>query len=206
MKKIIIVFISLVFCVNVYAQEIKPFKINLEFSLDEYGNGKVVYSTKMNASQWDNFKRSTGNNQSLLKRELERALPGYFLSGFDYKEDAMNRSYSLSFNAAGVATINNSGKWVVDLDSKNPDVTKVSDNVYMMISESSAGGQLIQTTQKLIFPESASNIKEEKNSFGKAIFTFDMGGASKMGNAMQYGGIGLMVLAVLLGWKKSKEA
>jgi hypothetical protein len=206
MKKIIASIFVLFVWVNINAQEIKPLKVNLEFTLDEFGNGKVLFSQKMNASQWDNFKRVMGSNQSLLKRELERALPGYFLSGFEYKEDAMERSYSLSFNAYGLSTVNSAGKWVIDLDAKNPDVTKISDNSFMMISESSNGGQLVQTTQKLIFPESASNIKQEKNSFGKAIFTFDMSGSSATGNAMQYGGIGLMVLAVFLGWRKSKEA
>jgi hypothetical protein len=206
MKKIIITLFTLFVCVNIRAQEIKPLKVNLQFTLDEFGNGKVIFSSKLNASQWDNFKRSMGNNQSLLKRELERALPGYFLSDFEYKEDAMDRSYSLSFNAYGISTVNSAGKWVINLDAKNPDVTKVSDYEYMMISESSSGGQLIQTTQKLIFPGSASNIKQEKNSFGKAIFTFDMSGSSTTGNALQYGGIGLMLVAVFLGWRKSKQA
>ncbi|HNR18998.1 MAG TPA: hypothetical protein PKN75_01990 [Bacteroidia bacterium] len=206
MKKLILFIITIFMCNIITAQEIKPFKINLEFTLDEYGNSKVIYSCKMNASQWDNFKRSTGNNQSLLKREIEKGLPAFFLSDFEYKEDAMDRSYSLSFNAKGVATINSKGKWVVDLDAKNPDVTKLSDNTYMMITESSAGGQLIQTTNKLVFPESATDIKEEKDSFGKAIFTFDMGGSSGMGKAMQYGGIGLIVAGLFLGWRKSKQA
>lgn len=206
MKKLIIFLLSILTINFTSAQEIKPFKVNVEFKLDENGSSKVVYSAKMNAGQWDNFKRTMGNNQSLLKREVERGLPAFFLSDFEYKEDAMERSYSLSFNAQGVATVNNKGKWVVDLEAKNPDVTKLSDNTYMMITESSSGGQLIQITNKLIFPESASNIKEEKDSFGKAIFTFDMGGGSGMGKAMQYGGIGLIVAGLFLGWRKSKEA
>lgn len=205
MKKLIIFLLSILTINFTSAQEIKPFKVNVEFKLDENGSSKVVYSAKMNAGQWDNFKRTMGNNQSLLKREVERGLPAFFLSDFEYKEDAMERSYSLSFNAQGVATVNNTGKWVVDLEAKNPDVTKLSDNTYMMITESSSGGQLIQITNKLIFPESASNIKEEKDSFGKAIFTFDMGAGGGMGMAMQYGGIGLIVAGLFLGWKKSKS-
>ncbi|MBK7391556.1 MAG: hypothetical protein IPI23_21525 [Bacteroidetes bacterium] len=68
-----------------FAQEIKPFKVSIDFALEESGDAKVSYSTKMNASQWDMFKKTTGTNQSLLKRELERALPGYFLSDFEYQ-------------------------------------------------------------------------------------------------------------------------
>lgn len=206
MKKLIIFTLFILIYNIISAQEIKPFKVTVEFTLDETGSSKVVYFAKMNAGQWDNFKRSMGNNQSLLKREIERGLPAFFLSDFEYKEDAMDRSYSLTFNAKGVASINNNGKWIVDLEAKNPDVTKLSDNSYMMITETSQGGQLIQITNKLIFPESASNIKEEKDSFGKAIFTFDMGGGSGMGKAINYGGIGLIVAGLFLGWKKSKEA
>jgi hypothetical protein len=190
----------------VKAQEIKPFKVNLEFALDEKGDAKVTYSMKMNAAQWDVFKQTTGTNQSLLKRELERALPGYFLSDFEYKEDAMNRSYSLTFNAFGMCKMASSGKYTIDLDSKDPDITKVDDHTYMMISESSAGGQLIQTTQKIIFPDVASDITQSKDSFGKAHFVFDMPGNSTSGMVMKYGGIGMMVLAAFLGFKKSREA
>lgn len=189
-----------------FAQEIKPFKVSIEFKLDEKGNAQVTYGSKMNAGQWDNFKRSMGNNQSLLKRQIERGLPAYFLSDFEYKEDAMDRAYTLTFNAYGVCKVNSTGKWVIDLDTKNPDVTKVSDNVYMMISEASAGGQLIQTNQKIIFPESASDIKEEKDAFGKAHFTFSMGNTSMSGKVMQYGGILLIISGLFLGWKKSKQA
>lgn len=206
MKKIILISLLCIISFGIRADEIKPFKVNIEFLADEYGNAKVTYGMKMNASQWDNFKRSMGNNQSLLKRQMERGMPAYFLSDFDYKEDAMDRSYTLSFNAYGVCKIDENGKWYAELGDKNPDVTKLSDNTYMIISDMSEGGMLIQANQKIIFPSSASNIKEEKDSFGKARFTFDMTGNSNTGMAMQYGGIGLMVLAAFLGWKKSKTA
>ncbi|OQA12602.1 MAG: hypothetical protein BWY67_00200 [Bacteroidetes bacterium ADurb.Bin397] len=201
----IVVFVCCLFT-SAFAQEIKPFKVAIDFTLEESGDAKVSYSTKMNASQWDMFKKTTGTNQSLLKRELERALPGYFLSDFEYKEDAMNRSYSLTFNAYGMCKMTTNGKYSIDLDSKDPDVTKINDHTYMMISESSAGGQLVQTTQKIIFPESASDITQTKDSFGKAHFVFDMPGNSTSGKLMQYGGIGLMVIAAFLGFKKSKES
>ena len=57
------------------SQEIKPFKVSIEFKLDEKGNAQVTYGSKMNAGQWDNFKRSMGNNQRLflgLIREHDR--------------------------------------------------------------------------------------------------------------------------------------
>lgn len=206
MKKILIL-TFLVSSISLHAQEIiKPLKVNIEFLVDKYGNAKTTYSMKMTASQWDNFKRGMGNNQSLLKRTMERAMPAYFLSDFEYKEDAMDRSYQLSFNAYGVCKPGSDGRWHAELGEKNPDITKLSDNSYMIISEMTSGGALIQANQKVIFPDEASDIKMDKDAFGKALFSFNMSGASGSGKMMMYGGIGLIVLGLFLGWKNSRSA
>ncbi|MCC6384132.1 MAG: hypothetical protein LC117_04035 [Bacteroidia bacterium] len=194
------------FCLQLKSQEVvKPLKVNIELAIDENGNAQATYQTKLNAGQWDAFKRSMGNNQSLLKRSIERSLPAYFLTDFKYEEDAMDRSYSLKFNAYGMCHIDASGKWVAELDVKNPDITKLDDNTYMIISEMVSGGQLIQANQKIIFPSSASDIKEEKDAFGKAIFTFKMSGSSATGKTMQYAGIGLLIIGAVLMWRASKS-
>ncbi len=206
MKKILII-AFLISTVSLNAQEIiKPLKVNIEFLVDKYGNAKTTYSMKMTASQWDNFKRGMGNNQSLLKRTMERAMPAYFLSDFEYKEDAMDRSYQLSFNAYGVCKPGADGRWHAELGEKNPDITKLSDNSYMIISEMSSGGGLIQANQKVIFPDEASDIKMDKDAFGKALFSFKMSGASGQGRMMMYGGIGLIIMGLFLGWKNSRSA
>ncbi|MEP7167840.1 MAG: hypothetical protein ABI855_00565 [Bacteroidota bacterium] len=205
MKKIALVLIMLVNAA--YAQqEIKPIKINMEFNIDETGNAKITSTMTMNAAQWDNFKRSLGINPSLLKRQMERSLPGYFLSDFDYKEDVMNRSFSLAFNAYGMCKVDESGKWYAEWTTKNPDVTKLTDNTYMIITDMSTGGQIVQANQKINFPSSASDIKQEKDAFGKTRFTFNMSSHSGMGKMMQYGGIGLIVLGIFFGWRKTKSA
>jgi hypothetical protein len=204
MRKLLIMsFLSIALVAR--AQEVKPFKMNVQFTLDRYGNAQVTFSMRMNASQWDDFKHSIGNNQSLLKRELERNLPSYFLSDFDYKEDAMDRSYSLSFKANGICKIDERGRWYAELDAKNPDITKLSDNVYMMITDMQSGGQLIQANSKFIFPDEASDIREEKDAFGKARFTFEMKGSSGRSSVVQYGGIVLVVVGLLLGWRNYRK-
>lgn len=206
MKNILLI-ILISASVQLSAQEIiKPLKVNIEFKVDKYGNAKTSYSMKMTASQWDNFKRSMGNNQSLLKRTMERAMPAYFLSDFEYKEDAMDRSYQLSFNAYGVCKPGADGRWHAELGEKNPDITKLSDNSYMIISEMSSGGALIQANQKIIFPDEASDIKVDKDAFGKALFSFTMSGASGSGKLMTYGGIGLILLGLFFGWKNARSA
>jgi hypothetical protein len=207
MKKYFALILIFIISTDLVAQEIiKPLKVNIEFLVDKYGNAKTTYSMKMNASQWDNFKRSMGNNPSLLKRTMERSMPAYFLSDFDYKEDAMDRSYTLTFNAFGVCRPGPDGRWHAELGEKNPDVTKLSDNSYMIISEVSSGGTIIQANQKVIFPDEASDIKMEKDAFGKALFSFKMSGTSGSGKVMMYGGIGLIALGLLLLWKNTRSA
>lgn len=205
MKKIFALIVLIANVANAQ-QEIKPIKVNIEFNVDDKGNAKVSYAMTMNAARWDNFKRSLGSNPSLLKREMERALPAYFLSDFDYKEDVMNRSYSLSFNASGVCKVDEKGKWYAEWDTKNPDVTKLTDNSYMIITDMSLSGQMIQANQKINFPSLASDINQEKDAFGKTRFTFRMSSSSGTGKIMQYGGIGCIALGLFFAWRKSKSA
>jgi hypothetical protein len=155
---------------------------------------------KLNASQWDMFKRNVGNNSSMLKREIEKALPKYFLSDFNYSEDAMDRSYKLKFKALGLASINNNGKWESKLETKDPDITKLSDRDFVMNMDFATNGMLIQQTQKIHLPPSATGAKIEKDSFGKAIMTYSTGeGAAS--RASLFAGIGLILAAgVLLIW------
>jgi hypothetical protein len=176
MKKALslIIILLIAFYANVKAQQIDPLKQNLIFNIDNLGDGHLEMSYKFTASQWDNFKKIMGSNEDMLKRQMERALPGYYLQNFIYKEDAMNRTYTLSFDALGLARINDNGQWQIDMDIKNPDITKISDRNYALTATYNSQGTLIQQMAKLNIPESASDIKQGKDAFGKAIFTYTL--------------------------------
>lgn len=162
------------FTFSSHAQQGEVMKQNMNFIIDDNGNSLIEINMKLNAAMWDNFKRSLGTNVSILKREMERALPGYFLQDFDYKEQEMERSYTLSMKALGVCEVDKKGKWAIEIGEKNPDVNKVSDNVFMLTNTLNENGTVLQQNIKVTFPESASNVEISKDSFGKAKFTFEM--------------------------------
>lgn len=156
--------------------QVEPLKQNISFTLDKKGNSEVEVNMKLNASQWDNFKRMTGNNISVLKRSMENALPSYFLEDFRYEEQPMDRGYSLRFKAIGMAKLKTKERWVLEMKMKNPDINKVSDNIYLLTTSEMQNGILLQQIGKLIFPAEASDIKEETDAFGNAVFTYNLGG------------------------------
>ncbi len=143
--------------------------------MDDLGNAEVAVSMKLNASQWDAFKRNYGNNTSILKRGMTDALPKYFLSDFKYSEEPMDRTYTMKFNVKGLSNVGKNGKWEAELESKNPDITKLSDREFVMTQDMMSDGMLIQQTQKLHLPSGASGAKVEKDSFGKAVLTYSTG-------------------------------
>ena len=161
---------------SIKAQEVvTALKQTFDISMDDLGNADVEVSMKLNASQWDMFKRNVGNNTSVLKRGMERALPKYFLTDFNYSEEQMERTYKMKFKVLGLCTTNKNGQWVAELDSKDPDITKLSDREFIMTQDLLSDGGLIKQTQKLHLPSGASDAKVEKNSFGKAILTYKTG-------------------------------
>jgi hypothetical protein len=186
------------------AQEVvKGLKQKFDITIDDLGNANIEVSMKLNAEAWENFKRNVGNNQSILKREIEKSVPKYYLTDFAYSEDAMERTYTLKMKALGLCKLNKDGKWQADIEAKNPDITKLSDNEFVMNEDILANGQLIQQTQKLHLPSAASGAKVEKDSFGNAIVTYKTGLgwghklASYLGVALLLGGIGLGTRGIL---------
>jgi hypothetical protein len=193
MKKIIGFLTTLLIALAANSQqEVNGLKQNFDITMDNKGDAMCEVSMKLNASQWDMFKKNLGNNTSILKREMEKALPKYFLSDFNYSEDAMDRSYTVKFKAQGLCIINKNGKWEGKLDSKNPDVTKLSDREFVINSNMVSDGVFIQQVQKIHLPSGAEGAKIEKDSFGKAILTYSTGegGSSKL---TLFGGIGLIL-------------
>ena len=156
-----------------YSQQlIKPAKLNVKWTISQLGDAHIEASSNLDAAQWDNYKKMIGNNPDLLKRQMERAFPGFFLQNFSYKEDVMNRGWTLGFDALGMSRVNSKGNWQIDLNSKNPDVTKLSDKNYVLTSNYASQNGLTQEIDNVSFPDAASDIKQDKDAFGKAMFIY----------------------------------
>jgi hypothetical protein len=190
------------------AQETQdPTSLVQEFSirLDKLGDAQLELSQKMDAQQWESFKSGPlVNDPAISKRDLERAMSTYVLEGFKRDIDEMNRSVKLSVKIMAMAQYKGGGRWELKLDSKNPQVTKLADNAYMTNTNTLIGGQLIQQTYQIYFPAAAGDIQQTTDSFGKAIFTYQLGGG--IGSLLSWNnilGILLILLAVGLFVKRS---
>lgn len=157
------------------SQQVDPVKVNITVDVDNIGDGHFQVSKTFNASQWENYQRIYGSNAlDMLKREMERSLPSWYLQNWNYHDNPVEHNWTLSFDALGVAKINDDGNWVVDVGQKKPDITKISDRNYAMTYTYTSYGVLTQEIWKINLPGGASNIVQDKDAFGKAIFTYEM--------------------------------
>jgi hypothetical protein len=154
-------------------QQLDPLKENVTYTFNKLGDAHVEVSRTYNASQWDNYKNIVGANApDLLKRVEERSFPSSYLDNFKYTEEG--RTFTLSFDALGLARINDNGQWQIDITLKNPDITKISDKNYAMTASYNSGGSLLQDLIKVNLPDGVANVSQDKDAFGKPIFTYDL--------------------------------
>ncbi len=184
---IIISAICLLYATKGHTQE-KGYKETMEMTAMENGDINVSSKIKFNASTWEMVKQRRSIEPSVLKNELKKRFPKYVLEGFDIKNDDMEQTTNIKFKILGLLKLDEDGKWKAELDTKNPDITKVTETKYIMVDEGSA------QTSTIILPSSASNSKIEKDAFGKASLTYTApvsGGG--MGNIIKY--LGFLVAA-----------
>ena len=178
----------------------------IDMRIDSIGNAKIAISMNMNAMQWQNWIANLGNNPAALKREMERAMPAYFLDDFKLEKDDMNRSFELTLNAYGVCDINKRGKWTVETDQKNANLTELTEHKYMLVSSPEEYGGTLQQTYTIEFPDEASNIKVDKDAFGETVFAFEMENPGGGFNMLRLSGLALLLVGgVWTGGKLLKK-
>jgi hypothetical protein len=209
MKRILSFFIVSLFVINLSGQNTDVLKQDVVFNIDELGNASMEISAKLNAQQWQNWENSYGDkNVSILKRDMERVLSYFYLYDFDYEQNEMERSYVLSFKAKGLARYLGDNEWRAEMGLKDPDFSKLTDNSYLVTSSFAEGGMIVQTNNKIFFPEAASNIEEDTDEFGLAVFDYELKPASTGGFPLFLViGIVLIVLSAVaffvMGMKKA---
>ena len=173
-----IVCLSLLFSVAASAQQqFDPTAITQEFDykIDKYGDAQLELRQKMTALQWQNFKAGPiAKNPSIFKRDMERSMAALLLEDFSNELNENDRSTITRITARNMAIYKGSGKWELKLDVKNPNITKISDHVYLMTNNLMSGGNIIQQLQKIFLPEKASNIRQDTDTYGNAIFTYTL--------------------------------
>ncbi|MFA0963662.1 hypothetical protein AB9P05_17790 [Roseivirga sp. BDSF3-8] len=194
--KYILIILCLAVSFTSYGEDILKQKI--EMRIDSIGDARVVVSMNMNANQWQVWNQTYGNNPAMLKRAMERQLPGYFMDDYNLEKDDMNRSFTFSFTAYGVCKVDKKGRWILETEDENPDITELSENKYMLVTTENSGGVPIQQTQIITFPDGAEGIEIDKDSFNKTQFEFKM--AEVGGGVASTFWIGLALAAAGMVW------
>ncbi|MEM6725852.1 MAG: hypothetical protein AAF598_17555 [Bacteroidota bacterium] len=175
-----------------------PMKQKIEMNINQEGSAELKISQKMDAQQWQNWIATTGSNPALLKRQIEKDMPAFFLDDFKLEKNEMDRSFELSLKAYGVCKVDKRGDWILETDAKEVDLTELGERKYMYVhSPIEYGGQLQQTTI-IQFPEKAEGIEVDTDAFGKTIFEFDMQEEKAGFGIPGYGGIALLVIGLIL--------
>ncbi|MEO1435203.1 MAG: hypothetical protein AAFV80_06670, partial [Bacteroidota bacterium] len=196
MKVLKYILAGILLFIGLMATAQQPLKQKIEMNINDQGNAELIITQKMNAQQWQYWKASTGSNPALLKRQIERDMPAFFLDDFKLDQNEMDRSYTLSLKAYGVCKVDKRGDWILETDDKDVDMTELGERKYMYVhSPVELGGQLQQTTI-IQFPEKAEEIKIDTDAFGKTVFEFDMQDQKAGFGLPAYGGIALLVIGL----------
>lgn len=187
------------FICSAMAQEGKAFKMNMELTGNDKGEVKVDMKITYNAAYWDIYKRKSANNPSILKTSLVRSFVKYSLTGFNITNDEMAQSIHATFTILGLLKLDKDGKWMAELDTKDPDITKISETQYVIVDEDYG------RSYKVNLPPNATNSKVEKDAFGKALLTFYAPVNSRSNKLLLYGGIILAVSGVFLFVKNRRQ-
>jgi hypothetical protein len=144
----------------------KGYKVNMEMNTDEKGDVAVNITAKYNAALWDAIKQNHGSDPSVLKNMWKKQFPKYQLAEFSFPNADIDQTITSKFTILGMLKVDGNGKWVAELDQKDPNITRLTDNSFLLVDEATA------STLKINLPKSASDAKVEKDSFGKAILTY----------------------------------
>ncbi|MFZ6050487.1 hypothetical protein [Halocola ammonii] len=166
----------------------------IDMRIDSIGDAHLKVSMEMNAQQWEGWVQSYGNNPAALKREMERALPSYFLDDFKFEKDDMNRSFELTFKAYGACDVDRKGRWTMNTETKDANVTELTERKFMMVESPQEYGGSIRQTTTVTLPNQAENVKIDTDAFGKTVFVFEMDEPGGGMNYTQWAGIFLLVV------------
>lgn len=173
-------------------EETRNFKIDMILTGTDKGEVLVDMKTKCSALYWDIYKRKMANNPSILKSSLVRSFCKYSLTNFNVTNYDMERTYQATFTILGMLQLEEGGKWIARLETKDPDITKISEKEYVMVDEDYA------KSFKVILPSTTTKSKIEKDAFGNALLTYYAPVKSGGDKFLIYTGYLLAALGVLL--------
>lgn len=170
----------------------------IDMAINGLGDATMSISMTLAARQWDMWNQTVGNNPAALKRDIERSMPAYFLEDFKLDKNDMDRSFTVTLRAPGICKVDKKGRWILETDQKNPQITELSEGKYMMVQSPKEMGGAVQQTTMITFPDEASDIKMDKDAFGKTVFEFEMSEPTGASGLLLW--IGLALLLAGAAW------
>ena len=202
LKYYTVILFTICLTVNSHAQQTeKGYSSTMEMNADEKGDIEVTAVTKYSAKYWEYIKESKALEPSIMKNTIKRQFPKYQIINFniDSKSGEVDRTSTVKFTVQGSLKLDENGKWIADLDTKNPDITKISDNQFVLVDKEAS------QTLKINLPKSASNSQVENDNFGKAILTYTAPVSSGgLGNIIKWLGFLVAAGGAFLFFKNSK--
>jgi hypothetical protein len=148
-------------------------KMDFTFVIDELGNAKITYKQSATAQQWAVLEKTIGQNPSLLKRNLQHQLSAYDLYDFKFSKDAINRTFTFTFKARGVARYKGNGKWDIDIDE---DFTpqKISKSDWYLTKSETQGDILYEYHFFVKLPKNVKNSEITTDEFGRKVLRYQI--------------------------------
>lgn len=165
----------------------------IEMAINGLGDATISISMTLAAQHWQMWNQNFGNDPAALKRDIERSMPAYFLEDFKLEKNDMERSFTVSLKAPGICKVDKKGRWSLETDEKNAQITELGEGKYMMVQNPKELGGSVQQTTTITFPSTASDIELEKDAFGKTIFRFEMDEPTGASGLMFYAGLVLLL-------------
>ncbi len=149
---------------------------NIDMYIDKLGDAKMELTMKMDASQWNTFINSEyAKNKSLFRRDMEREMMWVLIDDIDMHLDDKNRIATATMSLKNMASYSGDNLWTLKLGGKDVSLTKISDNCYLMSNNIvSNDGGIIQQLQKFIFPDGASNVRQDNDRYGNTVILYDL--------------------------------
>ena len=196
-----LIMLLFMFHINLHAQQqYDPTAITqeIDYTIDNHGDAHTEFRQKMTASQWQNFKESPiARNPSIFKRDLERSLTAMQLDDFKNEMNEDTRSSVTHFTARSMATYKGNGKWEMKLEAKNPNITQLTDNAYLITNNLMVGGNIIQQLQKIFLPKNATDIKQTTDTYDNAVFTYTLHVEESSVNFLLFFGIAIFLFGCI---------
>jgi len=148
-------------------------KMDFTFVVDELGNAEITYKQSATAQQWAVLEKTIGQNPSLLKRNIQHQLSAYDLYGFKFSKDPMNRVFTFTFRAKGVARYKGNGKWDIDIDE---DLTpqKISKSNWYFTKSETQGDTLYEYHFFVKLPKNVKSSEITTDEFGRRVLRYQI--------------------------------